>query len=98
MDWAYPTKYSDRRGIEKAALHNDGANLSVQLRGVRFSGRSFDLLEAESNCAADSQRNFTLWRGCLCDCTLECEIPIPLFSDGKALTGMLRMQLELGAP
>jgi Family of unknown function (DUF6304) len=98
MDWVYSTRYSDRHGVETTELHNDGANLSVRLRGVWFMGRDFDGLEPAPNSGSESVRSFTLWRGSLCDCTFECDIPLPVAFGGETSMGALRMRLELGVP
>jgi Family of unknown function (DUF6304) len=98
MDCSYPTKYSDRRGVELSELRNDGRNLSVRLRDVSFSGCDFDGLKADADCGAELLSKFTLRRGYLCDCDLDCEIPIPVVFGDETFVGILRMHLELGAP
>jgi len=98
MDWHYPTKYSDRRGVELAEMRNDGSTLSIRLRGVSFSGADFDALEPESDSPLDLLSQFTFWNGVLCDCTLDCEIPVPVVFADETLPSTLRMHLELGAP
>ena len=98
MDSSYPTKYSDRRGIELTELRNDGRNLSVRLRDVSFGGRDFDGLKAEPGCDDELLSKFTLCRGSLCDCELDCAIPIPVVFGAEAFVATLRMRLELGVP
>ena len=98
MNWLYPTKYSDRRGVELAELRNDGRNLYVRLRGVSFSGSDFDALEPEADSPIDLLSQFTLWMGGLCDCTLDCEIPLSIVFASETVASTLRVHLELGAP
>jgi hypothetical protein len=97
MDWVYPLKYSDQRGIETAEIRNDGSKLSVRLRRINFSGRDFDALNPASDSLAEVLTSFTLCRGSLCDCVIECEIPVPLLFDSEMLHGNLQMHLELGS-
>ena len=98
MNWLYPTKYSDRRGVELAELRNDGRNLSIKLRGVSFSGAGFDALEPEADSSADELSRFTICNESLCDCRLDCEIPIFVVLAGETVPCTLHMHLELGAP
>jgi hypothetical protein len=98
MEWLYPTRYSDGRGTEMASLRNDGATLSLHLRGVTFCGRDFDSLKADSHSAPESLTSFHLHNRALCNCTIECEIPITVVSESTMSTRALRMQLELGKP
>ena len=98
MEWHYPTRYSDARGTEASNLRNDGARLSVRLRAVTFCGPDFDSLEADSDSAPEALTNFEFQLGALCNCTIECKIPIPIVSGGKTTLCGLEMRLELGAP
>ena len=97
MEWLYPVKYSDRRGVESAEIRNDGSRLSVRLRGVCFSGRDFDALMPASDSSPELVGSFTLCRRSLCDCTIECEIPVPVMFGGEIVRGNLQVRLELGS-
>ncbi len=98
MEWDYPTRYSDSRGVEMVSLRNDGARLSTRLRDVTFGGPDFDSLEPDSHAAPEALANFELHAGALCNCTIECKIPIPVVSGSKTTVCGLEMRLELGAP
>jgi len=99
MEWHYSTRYSDARGTEVVSLRNDGTKLFIRLRGVSFCGRDFDSLEADSQAAPEALASFDLHRGALCNCTIECEIPVSVVSaGGEATMCALEMRLELGKP
>ena len=98
FDARYPTRYSDGRGVEVTEFNNDGSTLSIRLRGVAFSGPDFDGLEPERNSSRDSLTSFTLSHGCLCECTFECRIPIPVICGETMIVTDLNMRLDLGAP
>ncbi len=98
MEWHYTTRYSDSRGIEIASLRNNGARLSLRLRGVTFCGRDFDALEVDSCSAPEALTSFDLHFRALCNCTIECEIPILVVSENATNTCALEMRLELGKP
>jgi hypothetical protein len=98
MEWHYSTRYSDTRGNEMVSLRNDGAKLFVRLRGVTFCGRDFDSLEADSHATSEALATFDLHRGALCNCTIECKMPILVVSAGEATTCVLEVRLDLGKP
>lgn len=45
MRATYPAQYYDRNGSETTVIHNDGALITMVVRGVRFEGNDFDSLE-----------------------------------------------------
>jgi hypothetical protein len=45
MKTTYPARYKDRNGSETTAILNDGALLTMVVRGVRFEGNDFDSFE-----------------------------------------------------
>ena len=63
-----------------------------------FRAPTSDSLEPEADSRVDLLSQFTLWMGGLCDCSLECEIPVPIVLTNETIDGILRMHLELGAP
>lgn len=97
MDFQYRTTYSDKHGVETTTMHNDGARLALTLRGVLFSGPDFDSLAPESRSEPLELEKFSLANGCLCECVIECEIPIPVVSDGATTSTLLVTQLRLGS-
>ena len=94
----YPGTYSDERGSETLTFHNDGSELSTTIRGVFFSSTDFDSLEPAPEEQAEHLGPFTLHHGCLCNCRLTVEIPIPLVLPGRVEMGMLFAHLDLGVP
>jgi hypothetical protein len=98
MEWLYPTRYSDGRGTEMVSLRNDGASLLVRLREVTFCGRDFDSLEADSSSAPEALTSFDLHQGSLCNCTIECTMPISVVTGSRAAICALEVFLELGQP
>lgn len=43
MNREYPTKYTDRKGIEHSTFITDGESLKIKLRGIEFKGNFFEL-------------------------------------------------------
>ena len=98
MEWKYPTKFSDRWGSEVTTMYNDGATLSVVVRGVQFSGKDFDMLKPEPQRRNALLDKFTLNRGRLCGCTFDIEIETPVLARDKEQRGILAAHLQLGQP
>lgn len=98
MEWNYPTKYSDKFSTESTTLYNDGATLSLVLRGVRFAGRDLDSLKPNQAVPEELLNQFTLSHDALCECTLDIQIPVPVVSDDRETDAILDVHLELGVP
>ena len=92
----YPARYRDRRGDVATSLFNDGQLLAMVVRNVTFRGDDFDALEPADDSVATEQ--FTLHDNCLCSCTIETDIPIPVLENGHEAQGRLTVHLELGDP
>ncbi|MFI5802297.1 DUF6304 family protein [Streptomyces sp. NPDC051561] len=90
--------YRDRAGTQALAISTDGRHLSARIRGVEFTGTSFDtLLPAEQPPPPEAE--FTLTgQGALCGCVLEWDIPMPVYDDGTVHRAALRCLLTLGRP
>src|ERR1039457_3061420 len=96
MEWKYPTTFSDRWGSEVTTMYNDGATLSVVLRGVQFSGKDFDMLKPDPQTPNALLDKFTLNLGRLCGCTFDMKIETPVLARDKEQRGSLAAHLELG--
>jgi hypothetical protein len=94
----YAGTHTDARGTEHIVIANDGCTLSVEIRGIRFSGGDFDGLSPESARMEEARELFTLCRGCLCECQLAFAIPVLVFVDGERLEVPLEVALSLGEP
>ncbi|MCA9227475.1 MAG: hypothetical protein KDA47_17770 [Planctomycetales bacterium] len=94
----YPAKYTDAHGTEGTCITNDGETLRMTVRGVEFAATDFDSLEPSEDTAADQLHSFSLHRGELCSCRIECEMQIPIHDNGVDLTGTLAIVLQLGDP
>jgi len=94
----YPARYTDRYGVESTTLRNNGARLYLRLRGVTFSGADFDSLEPDPHAAPEALATFDLHGGALCNCTIECEIPLPVVQESRTIASPLEVHLELGRP
>jgi hypothetical protein len=93
----YPARYTDTNGSSEAVITNDGHNLELSVRGIRFFARDFDCFEPESSADPSILALFTLSRmGTLCNCLLEWTMPISITDRGTELTGRLRLRLDLG--
>lgn len=90
-------RYQDRRGREQIAFGNDGTELSVVIRGVRFTGDDFDDLRPPGGLS--DRALFTLAGESLCACELEWTVPVPVIVTGTGTVGgSLECHLRLGAP
>jgi hypothetical protein len=97
MDFRYRATYSDKYGVEKTTIHNDGNTLAVTLRGVLFSGSDFDSLDPAPGSDTQLLKGFSIANGSLCECIIECEIPLPVVVDDRTVSGTVVVQLKLGA-
>ena len=95
----YPAVYSDLKGSEATFLDNDGQQVSIVIRGITFSGPSFDALEPEPESNPIVLSEFMLNSfGELCACQIEFQISMPLISDAEGANGELTLIILLGAP
>jgi hypothetical protein len=95
---SYPAKYMDRHGCEMTTIINDGETLQLMVRGIVFRGTSFDSLSPSEQIPREQLQQFTLQQDCLCSCSIECEISIPLHDKGRTTNGTLLVKLDLGEP
>lgn len=93
----YPAVYSDSKGSEATFLDNDGEQLSIVIRGITFSGSSFDALEPDYNPVRLSEFLLNNY-GELCACRIEFQVILPLVSDAEGTNGKLNLIILLGAP
>jgi hypothetical protein len=94
----YLAKYSDGRGSEETSIANDGETLRLSLRGTEFVGSDFDSLEPPEDATPEQLRQFSLNKGYLCSCRIECQIPVPIHDGGRQADGTLLIELVLGDP
>ncbi len=92
----WPTRYRDARGDLATTIHSDGSRLSMNLRGIAFSGWMLDDFEPEAGSDPVALASFTLAGGSLCDCVLEVEIPVPVPEASGFGTARLEVSLRLG--
>lgn len=98
MVQSYPARYQDAQGEEHTIIENDGKQLRMMVRSVEFVGADFDGLEPTLDPADPRLASFTLYRGSLCACHLECVMPLPVVVGQELITGQLQVYLELGHP
>jgi hypothetical protein len=94
----YPAVYTDRHGRERTHIDNDGATLRMTLRGVEYSGETFDDFEPPEGIAQELLPSFTFYGRELCACTLEWDMPIGVRTPRGVTVAVLSCRLELGAP
>jgi hypothetical protein len=94
----YPATYTDVHGSEKTVITNDGKTLRMVVRGVEFSGISFDLLSPSAEIPQNQLETFTLNSECLCACRIEWLMAVPIFDLGNQSIGELQNALILGNP
>ena len=94
MKWKF--EYTDYRGTEFTELFNDGSHLKTFIRGVEFEGIDFESLEVcETSRITD---RITVWQNQLCDCVINCEIPIQIQTIDNLVDTTLRIEYTLGKP
>ena len=98
MNESYPAIYRDKLGEEITIINNDGQLLSITIRGVTFTGQEFDSLEAATPLQETLLDSFTLRNTDLCDCEIECDMPLIILSKEEPLSANLHIHLILGAP
>jgi hypothetical protein len=94
----YPAIYHDGCGKERTIIENDGKTLRMIIRGIEFVGPDFDMLEPVLNHESCELGFFTLADGCLCSCTIECQIPLPVVVGEQTVASILHVHLDLGDP
>lgn len=97
MEESYSAKYRDKVGEEITTIHNDGKILTMIVRGVTFMGGDFDSLESTPPLNNPQLASFTLYQGSLCNCEIECEIPMQIISEETPRCN-LHVHLKLGSP
>ena len=95
MNWTF--KYRDTSRIEESIMTSDGKNLSTVIKGITFKGDDFDSLKVKESSVYDTHQ-FTFCRDYLCNCELECIIPVSVYFKGELIEGVIVMILELGKP
>lgn len=94
----YPARYQDARGIEPTTIANDGETLRLVVRGVEWTGRDFDGLEAAPGASPAQLARFTLAAGSLCQCELAFDLPLVVVDTGGDTPATLSVELRLGRP
>jgi|PlaIllAssembly_1097288.scaffolds.fasta_scaffold221621_1 hypothetical protein len=111
MNSNYSTVYEDILGTENTFILNDGMDLQILLRGRWFQG-SFGLFYVLSEFVKDSEEVFQLTPArflnnkgerqqnafFLRNYQLTCEIPIPVFMNGKTDNGLLSVHDDSREP
>lgn len=91
----YPAKYTDKNGEVETTIRNDWEILRMNLRGIEFSGSSFDYFCPEENVSEEFLEIFTLNKDNeLSDFQLECKIPVKILEDIKESIAELKINFE----
>ncbi|MER7516150.1 DUF6304 family protein [Streptomyces sp. NPDC126499] len=77
--------YRDRRGAEAIVITADGSHVATRIRGIEYTGASFDALRA----AGEGGQALT-------GCVLEWDLPLPVVADGVTQQATLSCLLTLG--
>ncbi|MET9955819.1 DUF6304 family protein [Streptomyces sp. NPDC006339] len=77
--------YRDRRGAEAIVITADGSHVATRIRGIEYTGASFDALRAEGEGGQ-----------ALTGCVLEWDLPLPVLADGVTQQATLSCLLTLG--
>ena len=91
----YPAKYTDKNGEFITTIRNDWKILRMNLRGVEFSGSSFDYFRLDENELKGNLKTFSLNKyNELSDFKLECEIPVIMLENNKDSEAVLRIEFK----
>lgn len=93
---SYPARYSDRNGTLQTLIENDGHELAVVIRGVRFAGRDFDMLDPQPGEGTRELSSFTLSHGSLAAFILEWAMPIRVREGDRVSVAALECRIDLG--
>ncbi|MEJ2746958.1 MAG: DUF6304 family protein [Anaerolineae bacterium] len=85
-------------GEEYTSITNDGKFLRVKIRGVEFSGRSFDMLDPPPEITEPLREQFSFFLDALCSYELDCEIPISIIDESTLHEAILHVHVKLGDP
>ena len=95
----YKAKYQDKFGIEDTKLWNDGEELSITLRGVKFISQFLDDFTPIKDIAPKKLEQFTFYSHTeLCDFELEAEISMHIKINEQINPCTLTLILILGKP
>lgn len=99
----YAAIYTDKHGRNETTIHNYGTLLRMVVRGVEFIGSSFYDFSpvagtSESDLIAFCLNKYPEGAVELCDCKIECAIPVPLESADGRQEGVLNVTIVLGRP
>ncbi|WP_406863071.1 DUF6304 family protein [Streptomyces sp. HUAS MG47] len=77
--------YRDRGGAEAIVITAGGGQLATRIRGIEYTGASFDSLRADDGAGET-----------LTGCVLEWDLPLPVVSEGATKQATLSCLLTLG--
>ena len=79
-------------------IENDGATLTMELRGTFFIGSTLDDFEPASETPPEFLSSFRLSQGTLVGYELRSKWPIRLLVQGESVAAQLGLQLKVGVP
>lgn len=94
----YLVNYSDKFGEEETFIQNDGETLRMTIRGIEFYGKMLDDWEPITAMSSSQKATFSLHMNQLHSYVLDFIITVPVIDQNKALSGTLRVHLDLGEP
>jgi hypothetical protein len=94
----YLAKYTDKHGEIETTICNDYKTLRMNIRGIGFSGSSFDNLHPGNETNISKLETFAFVQGILCDCKISYEMPIEIIAEENLIIGKLNVHIELGKP
>lgn len=92
----YAARYCDARGVEQTIIRNDSSTLSMELRGVQFTGSDFEAFEPDQKATSNQLAEFSLHHNSLCSCRVECEISVTISVEGRVRPATLFVDLTIG--
>lgn len=92
----YVVKYKDKFGEEKTEICSDGSTISLTLRGIKFEGDDFDLLEGKVDDDKFEYIKYADGSGDLTNFRMKIIFPIKIFHQTKIITENMAFEIEIG--
>lgn len=93
----FNTTYKDKSGQEISQFESNGSALKIELRGIQFSGTSFDYLEPLSEHLEEAKKKFELNQDNeLTSCEMLVSIPIKVRHSENLIEATLNLEITIG--
>ncbi len=93
----FTTTYKDKTGQEESYFESDGSSLKIELRGIQFSGISFDYLHPSSEKLEEAKMLFELNQDNeITGCEMLVSIPVKVRHKENLIESTLNLEITIG--